>query len=106
MEGTLQGMPPRKPHSPQAPGEGANAPLDLSYEDAVAQVEQIADRIESGEIGLEDSLKQYERGMALIRHCRAILDRAEQRVSELTPDPSGRTGDPSSEGDDAPDAPF
>ena len=59
---------------------------DLSYEDAIEQVEAIADKIESGEIGLEESVEQYERGVVLIKHCRAILDKAETRVSKLALD--------------------
>jgi exodeoxyribonuclease VII small subunit len=55
----------------------------MSYEHAVTELEAIIDRIESGEIGLEESVKAYERGVALQAHCKAILARAEQRVTEL-----------------------
>lgn len=64
----------------------------LSYEQAMAEVEAIADRIESGEAGLEESVASYERGMALIRHCRAMLERAEQRVVELSADAAAGLG--------------
>lgn len=57
----------------------------MSYEQAISALEGIIDKIESGEIGLEESVKAYERGRLLKEHCRRILDRAEQRVSELTP---------------------
>lgn len=57
----------------------------MTFEQAVELLESINDRIESGEIGLEQSLAEYERGMRLIAHCRRILDRAEQRMAELTP---------------------
>lgn len=66
----------------------------LSYEDAIAELESIIDRIESGEIGLEDSVKAYERGVALRRHCESILARAEQRVVELTPGAAPPPADP------------
>ena len=56
---------------------------ELTYEEAVGELEAIIERIESGEIGLEDSIAAYERGVALIRRCRSILDRAEQRIEEL-----------------------
>ncbi len=62
------------------PGAGVG---ELSYEQAIAELEAIIDRIESGEIGLEESVKAYERGVALQAHCKAILARAEQRVTEL-----------------------
>ena len=56
---------------------------ELSYEEAVERLEAIIDRIESGEIGLEESIAQYERGMALVRRCRDVLDRAQQRIETL-----------------------
>lgn len=59
-------------------------PTSLSYEQAIELVESIADQIESGEIGLEQSIAAYEQGISLIRRCRAILDQAEQRITELT----------------------
>jgi exodeoxyribonuclease VII small subunit len=59
-------------------------PAELSFEAALEQVEGIIDRIERGEVGLEESLSEYERGVELIKRCRAILRRAEQRVEELT----------------------
>jgi len=54
------------------------------FEAAVAQVEELIDRIEQGEIGLEESVKAYEQGVKLIQRCRGILDNAEQRIIELT----------------------
>lgn len=57
---------------------------ELSYEQAIDRLEALIERIESGEIGLEESLKQYEAGMALIRRCRAILSTAERKIAELT----------------------
>jgi exodeoxyribonuclease VII small subunit len=55
-----------------------------TFEQAVQALERIIERIESGEIGLEQSITEYERGVALIKRCREVLDRAEQRVEELT----------------------
>lgn len=59
-------------------------PDALSFEDALAQIESIIERIETGEVGLEASLAEYERGVALINHCRAKLDGARQKVEDLT----------------------
>jgi exodeoxyribonuclease VII small subunit len=56
----------------------------LSFEQAMEQLEAIVERIERGEIGLEDSVKQYEQGVALISRCKEILTAAEQKVDELT----------------------
>ncbi|MEM7680547.1 MAG: exodeoxyribonuclease VII small subunit [Planctomycetota bacterium] len=54
-----------------------------SFEQALERLETIIDRIESGEVGLEDAIAEYEAGVALVQRCRSILDRAEQRISEL-----------------------
>ena len=76
---------------------------ELKYEQAVERLERIVEQIESGQIGLEDALQQYEQGMALIQRCRAILSTAEQRIAELTADENGelelrQPGDPSDDG--------
>lgn len=55
----------------------------LTFEESVAQLEQIVGAIESGQIGLEESLAKYEQGMDLVKHCRGILDRAEKRIEVL-----------------------
>jgi len=57
---------------------------DLTYEQSLERVERIADQIESGEVGIEEALTRYEHAMKLIKHCRGILDRAEQKITELT----------------------
>jgi len=61
----------------------------LTFEQAVERLEGIIDQIEAGEIGLEESLKHYESGTALVKRCRAILDKTEQRIQELTADADG-----------------
>lgn len=61
------------------------------FEESVEQVEALIDQIEQGEIGLEASVEAYEKGVALIKRCRGILDQAEQRITELTE--SGDSGD-------------
>lgn len=55
----------------------------LSFEEALKQLEAIAERIEQGQIGLEDSIAQYEQGTLLVKHCREILANAEQRIQQL-----------------------
>ncbi|UCG50007.1 MAG: exodeoxyribonuclease VII small subunit [Phycisphaerales bacterium] len=56
----------------------------LSFEEAIKQLTGIVARIEQGEIALQDSLEQYERGMALIKHCRTILNKAEERIEKIS----------------------
>ena len=58
----------------------------LGFEQALDELEGIIDRIEQGEVGLEESLVQYRRGAALVRRCRSILDVAEQEVQRITAD--------------------
>lgn len=53
------------------------------FEEALARAEAIAMAIERGEVGLEDSIRQFEEGMALIRRCRQVLDAAELRIQQL-----------------------
>ncbi len=74
-----------KPASTRQPTLAADPQIaSMPFESAMEALEAITDKIESGEIGLEQSLTEYERGMKLIARCRDILDRAEHRVAELT----------------------
>ena len=56
----------------------------LSFEQAIKELGGIVQKIEQGQIPLQDSLTQYERGMALIKHCRGILEKAEKRIEKVT----------------------
>jgi len=60
-----------------------------TFEEAMAELEAIAEAVDDGRIGLEDAIAQYERGTRLIRHCRAILARAEAKVHQLRIDENG-----------------
>lgn len=55
----------------------------ISFEDAIKELTGIVGKIEQGQISLESSLTQYERGMALIKHCRTILGKAEKRIETI-----------------------
>jgi exodeoxyribonuclease VII small subunit len=55
----------------------------MSFEDAIKELTSIVSKIEQGQIPLQDSLEQYERGMALIKHCRGILQQAEKRIEKI-----------------------
>ncbi|MCH7591261.1 MAG: exodeoxyribonuclease VII small subunit [Planctomycetes bacterium] len=54
-----------------------------SFEEALKQLEEITARIERGEIGLEESITQYEKGMSLVKQCRDILTKAEHKIQQL-----------------------
>ncbi|MCU0913789.1 MAG: exodeoxyribonuclease VII small subunit [Planctomycetes bacterium] len=60
----------------------------LTFEQAIQQLKGIVDKIEQGEIPLQDSLEQYEKGMALIKHCRGILQQAEKRIEKISKEES------------------
>ena len=64
-------------------------PPPKSFEEAMTELEQILTDIESGEVGLEQSLVKYERGSFLIQHCRAILGTAEKQIELLSKGPDG-----------------
>jgi exodeoxyribonuclease VII small subunit len=55
----------------------------LSFEDSLKALETTINRIEQGDIGLEDSLAAYKQGEQLIKRCRALLFDAEQRVKTI-----------------------
>ena len=62
---------------------------DLRFEDALARLEQIVHTLEAGNLPLEESLKAFEEGIALARHCAKYLEEAERRIELLTKDESG-----------------
>jgi exodeoxyribonuclease VII small subunit len=67
----------------------AQTPVE-SYEALYAQLQQVVDRLEAGELPLDETLRLYEQGVRLAAACQRLLDSAELRVRELAagePDP-------------------
>ena len=62
--------------------------LDISFEQAIEDLTGIVNRIETGQVSLAESLEQYEKGMAMIKHCRGILLDAEKRIEQIAGDES------------------
>lgn len=56
----------------------------IDFEQALKGLEDLVERMETGELSLEDSLKAFERGIELTRHCQKALKTAEQKVEILT----------------------
>ena len=56
---------------------------NMSFEDALAELEKIVRGLEGGQQKLEDAINAYERGAALRRHCEAKLAEAEARVQAI-----------------------
>jgi exodeoxyribonuclease VII small subunit len=66
----------------------------MSFEAALAELEQIVGKLESGQAPLEDSIRMYERGAALKAHCETRLEAARLRVEKIV---MGANGQPGSE---------
>jgi exodeoxyribonuclease VII small subunit len=62
----------------------------LSFEKALAELEQIVQKLERGDVALEESVTIYERGEALKRRCEELLRQAEARVEKITLDAAGK----------------
>jgi exodeoxyribonuclease VII small subunit len=60
-----------------------------TFEEALAELEQILTEIEAGSVGLEESLLKYERGNFLIQHCRGVLNTAERQIEVLSKSTDG-----------------
>ena len=63
------------------------------FEESLKQLEDLVERLESGEISLEESLQDFERGVALVRTLRERLDQAQQRVDKIVEQEGGETGE-------------
>lgn len=64
--------------SPDKPGQVAQ------FEQSLDELEQLVAKMEHGDLGLDDSLKSFERGIGLYRQCQTALEQAELRVKLLT----------------------
>ena len=62
----------------------------INFEATLNELETLVEQLERGDISLEESLKQFEHGIQLVRSCQQSLQAAEQKVQMLTRD---RTGD-------------
>ena len=58
----------------------------LNFETALAELEDIVERMETGALSLEESLQSFERGIQLTRRCQSALEQAELRVKTLMND--------------------
>jgi len=68
----------------------ADAPVKkLSFEAAIAELEEVVNRLDSGDVPLDESIKLYERGAELKAHCEAKLNEADAKVRQITLDAQG-----------------
>ncbi len=70
------------------PDQGSSSPPveELTYEQALSELEEIVATLESGDHILESALALFERGQALARHCALLLEQAEQKIKLLSGD--------------------
>lgn len=61
----------------------------MTFEKALAELETIVDKLERGDVPLEESITIYERGEALKKHCDALLKAAESKVEKIRSDAGG-----------------
>ena len=67
------------------------------FEAAMDALEQLVARMEAGDLPLEESLQEYQRGMELVRTCQDALDQAQRRIESViegTEPPSSAPSDP------------
>ena len=65
----------------------------VPFEKSIADLESIVAQLEKGELSLEDSLKQFEKGITLARKCQDVLNLAEQKIEMLTANQTPTNGD-------------
>ncbi len=56
----------------------------LNLEQAMTQLQEIVEKVETGQIGLEEAIAQYENGCKLVQHCKRILENAERKIEVLS----------------------
>ncbi|WP_411817262.1 exodeoxyribonuclease VII small subunit [Hyphococcus sp. DH-69] len=62
----------------------------LSFENALAELESIVQKLESGQAALEDSIALYERGAALKAHCETTLKAAQEKIEKIVVGADGK----------------
>lgn len=69
----------------------SDAPVaEMTFEQAMAELEQVVGRLERGDVALDESITLYERGAALKKRCETKLKEAEEKVAAITLDGDGQ----------------
>ncbi|MBW8185843.1 exodeoxyribonuclease VII small subunit [Shewanella nanhaiensis] len=64
----------------------AKKPENLTFEESLCELERIVSELEQGDVSLDDALKQFERGIKLVRNSQGKLEQAQQKVAILMAD--------------------
>lgn len=69
----------------------SDTPIEnMSFEQAMAELENVVSQLESSQVALDASISLYERGAALKKHCETKLKSAEEKVAQITLGPDGK----------------
>ena len=83
----LMDLKPLEPHDHKLMTQKSDvtdaALAEMSFEEAVAEIEAIVERLEQGEAPLDQSVRDYERGIALKLHCEELLRQAQLRIETI-----------------------
>ncbi|HVI55322.1 MAG TPA: exodeoxyribonuclease VII small subunit [Luteibacter sp.] len=79
---------------PKSPAPVVPASTIAEFEHSLDELEQLVTRMEGGELSLDESLKSFERGIGLYRHCQTALEQAELRVRLLLDPEAPETAEP------------
>ena len=71
-----------KSRKPDQPAD--TNPPELSFEDSLAELQRIVEELEQGALGLEESMRRFEQGIAFLRGCYKTLEEAKQKIEILT----------------------
>ena len=72
----------------------ASTPSEPDFERSLAELESLVERLERGDLPLDEALKTFERGVKLTRHCQSALKAAQQKVEILMKRSGGATVEP------------
>ena len=94
MRGALRSIADESEHAHQLAAAGRTATADSVIDKAISppidDIERIVATLEKGQAPLEESIRLYERGEAIKKHCDAQLKSAEARIEKITLDPAGK----------------
>lgn len=74
---------------PEEAANGVSSPADRKFEDVLSDLERVVEKLDAGDLPLEDSLQAFEEGVGLVRFLEEKLTEVEQRVEVLTRDAGG-----------------
>lgn len=66
------------------PADESNPTPTRTFEESLAELQEIVCELEEGSLGLDESMQRFEAGIAMLRECSRTLDNAEQRIEMLT----------------------